>query len=148
MKKILKYSSIFIIIDFISKIIISKNLFENQSIKIMNNFFNITYAKNTGIAFSFLENSRIIIIIITLAILIALFLYLKEKILEKFELFAYSLIIGGAFGNLIDRIIYGYVIDFLDFKLFNYHYPIFNLADSFIVIGIILLLIKEHKEEL
>ena len=71
----------------------------------------------------------------------------KNNIQNKLELVSISLIIGGSLGNLMDRVIRGYVIDFLDFKIFNYNFPIFNLADTFIVIGVILLLLKEIRKE-
>ena len=71
----------------------------------------------------------------------------KNNIQNKLELVSISLIIGGSLGNLMDRVVRGYVIDFLDFKIFNYNFPIFNLADTFIVIGVILLLLKELRKE-
>ena len=63
------------------------------------------------------------------------------------EKVAFSLIVGGAIGNFVDRVFYGYVIDFIDIKIFKYDYPIFNLADSFIVIGVILLVIYTWRCE-
>ena len=71
---------------------------------------------------------------------IVLYVY-KNKPKYKLEKIAYSLILGGAIGNFLDRIVYGYVIDFLDFYIFGYNYPIFNLADTFIVLGVLLLII-------
>ena len=76
-----------------------------------------------------------------------MFLTIKNNIQNKLELVSLALIIGGSLGNLMDRVVRGYVIDFLDFKLFNYNFPIFNLADTFIVIGVILLLLKELRKE-
>ena len=70
----------------------------------------------------------------------------KEK-LSKLECLSFGMIIGGIFGNLFDRLFFHYVIDFLDFKLFGYNYPIFNLADCFIVIGIILMFIISIRKE-
>ena len=70
----------------------------------------------------------------------------KEEI-NKIESISYGMIIGGIIGNLFDRIIYSYVIDFLDFRIFGYHYPVFNLADSFIVIGIIMMIILTIRKE-
>lgn len=130
---------IFVIIDLISKVLISNYLFDD-SVTIINNFFNITYAKNTGVAFSFLEGNRFLIIIVTLIMVMILINYLCKNKVSNIERVAFSLIIGGATGNLIDRIVYGYVIDFFDFKIFGYDYPIFNIADSFIVIGVMILL--------
>ena len=72
-------------------------------------------------------------------------MFIRNKKLNKFESINYGLLTGGIIGNLLDRIIYGYVIDFLDFNIIGYNYPIFNLADSFIVISIILIIFNEFK---
>lgn len=141
MKKTILISLITLIIDIISKQLILNNMIEHQSIAIIDNFFSITYAKNTGVAFSFLEGKLPLIIIATAIVILILLKYIKQSNLNKYETICYGLIIGGGIGNLIDRLIYGYVIDFLDFNIFNYPFPIFNLADTAIVIGIILLLI-------
>lgn len=147
MKKIMPISILVLIIDIISKQIILKTVTEGEKIVIIKKFFSITLAKNTGIAFSMLERKIPIIIIVTLFIIFILINDIKNRKIKKIEQFSYALVIGGAIGNLLDRIIYGYVIDFLDFKIFNYDYPIFNLADTFIVIGIILILIINIKEK-
>ena len=86
------------------------------------------------------------IVIITIIITVFLIKYTQEKELNKLEKISYGLVIGGALGNIIDRVFYGYVIDFIDVHIFNYNYPIFNLADSFIVIGIILILMDSLKK--
>ncbi|MGN1399607.1 MAG: signal peptidase II, partial [Erysipelotrichaceae bacterium] len=102
----------------------------------------ITYTCNDGAAFSILKGQRVLFIVMTV-LAIGLFVYYlarnKVKWLEKYSLL---LIISGAIGNLIDRILYGYVIDFLDFYIFGYDFPVFNIADSFITIGAIGLIIS------
>ena len=145
MKQIFKYSFILILIDQIIKLVIS-NMLEN--ITIIKNFFNLTYVENTGAAFSILENSRIFLIIITFISIFLIYKYLlKDKKIKKIETIVYSLLLGGIIGNLIDRIIYGYVIDYLEFIIFNKHMPIFNFADICIVIGTTLFLYLTIKEE-
>ena len=132
----------FLIIDIISKIIVSNLMNVNDSILVIKDFFYITYVRNTGAAFSVFSNNTWLVILISLVIIFFLILYLyKNKPKSRLEIVGYSMILGGAFGNFIDRIVYGYVIDFFDFYIFNYDYPIFNLADSFIFIGVIFLII-------
>lgn len=144
MKKIGIISLVFIIIDFIVKIIINNNMNVYDSISIIPSFFSITYVRNIGAAFSIMENSRILFIIIGFIALILIYKYLiMNKVLNKYLMISYSMLIGGIIGNMIDRIIYGYVIDYLSFNLFGYNFPIFNLADTFIVVSIIMLLLCE-----
>lgn len=146
MKKIILISILILLLDIITKQLVITNLLEHQSITIINNFFSITYAKNTGVAFSFLEGYLPLVILITSTIIISILIYINKNNPNKYESICYGFIIGGALGNLLDRIIYGYVIDFLDFTIFNYNYPIFNIADTFIVIGILILIILSFKE--
>lgn len=141
MKKIILISLFVLGIDIISKQLVLNFMLEHQSIPIIINFFYITFAKNTGVAFSFLEGKVPLIIIMTSIIIILILKYIKSTNPNKYESVSYGLILGGAIGNLIDRIIYGYVIDFLDFNIFGYPYPIFNLADTSIVIGVAALII-------
>ena len=135
---------IFFLIDLFSKYLITKLIIFGESITIINNFLNITYVKNTGAALSILNNNTLIVKIISLLIIIALIIYMynNKNSSSKFERLGYSLVLGGALGNLFDRLVYGYVIDFIDIYIFNYDYPIFNLADTFIVIGVIILFIS------
>ncbi len=150
---IIYISIILLLIDQISKVLIVKLIDINSSIELIKNFFYLTYTHNTGAAFSILTGKRIFLILVALVILIVIFNYIKKnKIESKAEKIAFSLIIGGSIGNLLDRIVRGYVIDFLDFKIFGYNFPIFNVADTFIVIGVFLLLIitlarKEVKHD-
>jgi len=148
MKKIIGVSSIFLIIDIVIKLLVKNNLVLNQSIKIIDNFFYITYVKNTGAAWSILSGKQLFLILVSLFIVISLFIYLyKKKTYTKIEKIGYSMLIAGAVGNLIDRIVYGYVIDYLNFYIFNYNFPVFNFADTCIVIGIVLLCISSWREE-
>ena len=134
---------ILVIIDLTVKLIIKNTMIPNQSITIINNFFYITYVKNTGAAWSILSGRKIFLIIFSLIVIISIIYYIiKRKEYNKLELIGYSMVLSGAIGNLIDRIIYGYVIDYLDFYIFNYDYPIFNIADILIVIGIIIIFIS------
>jgi len=145
MKQIIKYSFILILIDQIIKILVSNMI---ESIIIIKNFLNLTYVENTGAAFSILENNTIFLIIITFISLFLIYKFLlKNKQFNKLEIVTYSLLIGGIIGNLMDRIIHGYVIDYLEFIILNRHMPIFNFADICIVIGTFLFLFITIKEE-
>ena len=145
-------SIIFIIIDQLFKIIVVNNLTNNKSIEVIKSFFYLTYTNNKGAAFSILTGRRILLILVALVVIGVLIYYVrKNKIEGKVNKIALSLVIGGSIGNLIDRILRGAVIDFIDVKIFGYNFPIFNLADTFIVIGVFLLIIemfrKEHKND-
>lgn len=133
---------IFLLLDIVSKVLVSKYIVLEKSIKIINDFFYITYVRNTGVAWSMFSSKTILVLLVSSFIILGIILYIyNNRPKNKLEKVAYSMILGGAIGNFVDRIIYGYVIDFIDIKIFGYDYPIFNLADSFIVIGVILLVI-------
>ena len=141
-------SIILLCIDQISKLLVVNLLTKTDSITIIKNFFYLTYINNDGAAISILVGKRIFLILIAVLVIVMLIRYIKKNnIQNKLELVSISLIIGGSLGNLMDRVVRGYVIDFLDFKIFNYNFPIFNLADTFIVIGVFLLLLKEIRKE-
>lgn len=143
MTTIIILSLIFLIIDQITKILVIKILPLSGSIEIIKNFFYIIPTNNTGAAFSILIGQRIFLILITIAILAFLIQYIKKnKIERKIDIISFSFIIGGSLGNLIDRIVRGYVVDFISIKLGSYNFPIFNIADTLIVVGVFLLLIK------
>lgn len=130
---------ILILLDQITKGMISSNMLLHESIPVINNIFHITYARNFGAAFSILQNQKSFFIIIgSITIAILIFVVIRyEKRFDKVLMTSLSLITGGAIGNLIDRIRLGYVVDFLDFNVF----PVFNIADSSIVCGTILMII-------
>ena len=148
MKKISIISTILVIIDQVVKIIIDKSLPLNKSVEIINHFFSLTYVRNDGAAFSILSGNIFFLIIIALFALYIIYKYfIKGKELTNINIIIYTLIISGIIGNLIDRIIRGYVIDYFDFTIFKYHFAIFNIADIYIVIGCILLILYTLKEE-
>lgn len=152
MKKILPISLLLIVIDQIVKILVINKMALQQSITIINNFFNITYVRNTGAAWSILSGNVLLLIMISVLALVTIYYYLiKDKDLNKIDIVSYSMLIGGIIGNLIDRIVHGYVIDYLNFKIFNYNFPIFNIADTLIVISIIIigisLIVGEYREQ-
>lgn len=152
MKKILPISLLLIVIDQIIKILVINKMALQQSIIVINNFFNITYVRNTGAAWSILSGNVLLLIMISVLALVTIYYYLiKDKDLNKIDIVSYSMLIGGIIGNLIDRIVHGYVIDYLDFKIFNYNFPIFNIADTLIVISIIIigisLIVGEYREQ-
>ena len=141
-------SIIFIIIDQVSKLIVINTLSKTKSVEVIKSFFYLTYTNNNGAAFSILTGKRVILIIVTLIVIGILIYYIrKTKVKENINKIALSLVIGGSIGNLIDRIVRGAVVDFLDFKIFGYNYPIFNLADTFIVLGVFLLLISMFRKD-
>jgi len=150
-EKIYSISAIVIIIDQIIKILISTKMKLNAEIEVIPNFFSIVFVKNKGAAFSILQDQKIFLVIISLLVLFFLNRYIdKNKIFNKYSIISLGFIIGGIIGNLLDRLIQDGVIDYLSFQISKYFFPVFNLADSFIIIGIILMLIsiiKEEKEE-
>lgn len=135
-------SSIVLLIDQIVKLLIKINMNLNEEISIISNFFSIQYLKNTGAAFSILENQTILLVVTSIICISVIVYYLKkEENLTPLMSISFGLILGGIFGNLIDRIINQGVIDFLSFKIFKYNFPVFNIADIGITIGVFLLLI-------
>lgn len=136
-------SIIFLIIDQITKILVVNSLVPGENIEIIKNIFSIIYTNNTGAAFSILLGKRIFLIVVAILIIGILLYYIKKnKVDGKLNIIAFSLIIGGSLGNLIDRIVRGYVVDFISIKLGSYNFPIFNIADTLIVVGVFLLLIE------
>lgn len=146
MNLFISISLLAIIIDQVVKIVVTNNMVLNTPITIINNFFYLTYVTNEGAAWSILDGSRLLLIFLAIIALIAIYLFfIKNKKLETIEYIIYGLLVGGIVGNLIDRVIYGYVIDYLDFYIFNYDFPIFNIADICIVISVCLLLLQTIK---
>lgn len=135
-----------LLLDIGSKFLVSRIFILNESKTIIDNFLNITYVRNTGAAWSILDNNTWIVTVISLLIIIGIIYYVyRNRVSKKILKMGYGLILGGAVGNFIDRIVYGYVIDFIDIDIFGWNYPIFNLADMFIVVGVILVMIDAWR---
>jgi signal peptidase II len=136
-----------IAVDQLTKAIVARSIGLYSSRNIIPGFFNITHIHNKGAIFGFFSRteSLLVFILLTLASLVALSLvvyyFFKTPATERAMKISFSLILAGALGNLIDRIFRGYVIDFLDFYVNKWHWPFFNIADSCITIGAILLLL-------
>ncbi len=129
-----------IILDFVSKKLVLNTMTLGQSIPLWKDVFHLTFVKNEGASFGMLKGGRWFFIIITIALISYIIYYiLKEKERNKLFLLAASFIIGGGIGNMIDRLMTGKVVDFFDFCLINF--AIFNVADCFVVVGAILMII-------
>lgn len=146
MKKIGIISLIVIIIDRILKVLVTNNFALNVRNKIIDGFFYITNCHNEGAAFSLFSGNVLFLIFITLIVLFLIYRTINKENVNKIGILAYGLLLGGILGNLYDRIFYGYVIDYLDFRIFNFNFAIFNLADAAIVIGAILLIVFEGSD--
>ena len=138
---------LFLLIDIISKQLVLYFMVENQTIQIIPHFFSLTYVKNTGVAFSMLEGNILFILLMSVIVVGILVYFAKSKGNGRLEKICYSMILGGALGNFLDRIFYGYVIDFFDFTLFGFKMAIFNVADVLIVCGVFLLIVLEILKE-
>lgn len=149
MKKVALVGTLCLIIDQIIKLIITNNMELNQSLNIIKSFFSITYVRNYGAAFSILTGSTFFLICTTImALAFIYFIFIKNEKNSSLQFILYGILFGGIIGNLIDRVIYGYVVDYLDFNIFGFNAPIFNFADICIVVSIILIVSITLKESL
>ncbi len=135
-----------IVLDQITKAVITEKLFMYGSHKVIDGFFSLVYVMNPGAAFGFLARAPEIfrylffISVTVLAILLITYYISKSKSQDVLIVIALTLIFGGAVGNLIDRIRFGAVVDFLDFYIGAWHWPAFNVADSAISVGAVLMI--------
>lgn len=138
------------IIDQIIKYLVVSNISIGTEKVIIDNFLKFIYIRNTGAAFGILSGNIIFLIFITVLLIFYIVNEMKKNINNNLSLLSFSLILSGAFGNLIDRVVRGYVVDYISFTLFSREMSVFNLADTYITIGVILLIyiiIKEGKNE-
>lgn len=132
---------ILLFLDQISKYL--TRVYLTHDIKIIDNFFHLTYVKNSGAAFGIFSNNKILLLYLTTFIIIALvIMYFKFNYrMNLYTNFVSILFIAGAIGNLIDRIVHGYVTDMLHFYIFKYSFPVFNLADVYISLSVFFIII-------
>lgn len=145
------YTAILILMDQISKYIIVKTMNVGESIPVIGEVLQITSHRNYGAAWGMLQNQMMFFYIITIVVLIALiYFYYKEAADNLLMQCGLMLIFAGAIGNFIDRLFRGNVVDFIDTKIISYDFPIFNVADSCLTIGVLILLYEllfNQKEE-
>lgn len=132
-----------ILLDQVSKWFVVQKMELYESITVIENFFFITSHRNKGAAWGILQNQMLFFYIITIFVIVGIIFYMQKYVKEDNRLLgvALSFILGGAIGNFIDRLVRKEVVDFLDVMIFTYDYPIFNIADSFLVIGVGLIII-------
>jgi len=141
-------------LDQLTKQAIRADFVYGESRPVIDGFFNLVYVRNDGAAWNLLSGQGIILILISVSVLVFLIVcrnrFLEDRFLHHLLL---GLMIGGIAGNLIDRIRFGWVTDFLDFEFGSYHYPSFNIADSAICIAVVIYIItnlfqqKENQEK-
>lgn len=142
-----------VILDQVTKFYIANGFELYQSVEVIKGFFNITYIRNSGVAFGIFSGLKepmvkiFFIVISLIAIITIVIIYRGTDDKMLFTKIALSLILSGAVGNLIDRISSGEVIDFLDFHWHEHHWPAFNVADSCITVGVGLLMITMIGKE-
>jgi signal peptidase II len=137
-------SFLIIVIDRVVKILVNRYIPLNKTVNVIKNVFYLTDVHNEGAAFSIMYGLRYILIAISIAFLVLIIYYMYKK--KKYNI-EFALIIGGLLGNLIDRIVFGYVIDYIGVIIFKYYFPIFNIADALIVIGAIILLFRKDGDK-
>ena len=155
-KLLFGWLAVILILDQLTKFIVDRTMPLHHSIPVIDDVFSLTYIRNTGAAFGILAGSAarfrlpflVLFSVLAIGFIIMMVRRLPDR--ERGLITALAFILGGAIGNLIDRIAYGEVIDFLDFYWSRYHWPAFNLADSFITIGVLITvfyLIKAKGED-
>ena len=147
-RKITLITVIVFIIDQLIKNIVKSYL---SRVVVIPNFFELIYAENDGVAFSMLSGNKVFIITLSLCLTFILIYYLKKDVKQnnngKLNSIAYGLLFGGIIGNLFDRLVRGVVIDYISFNIFGYRFPIFNIADITIIIGVILMILSSKEEK-
>lgn len=137
-----------IILDQITKWLIEKNLELGESITVIENFLYITSHRNRGAAWGILQGQMWFFYVITTIVIVGIIIYIQKAAKGKMLLgVSLGLMLGGAIGNFIDRVFRKQVVDFINTYIFGYDFPVFNIADSALVVGVTLLMIQMFLEE-
>ena len=137
-----------ILLDQITKWLIVNNMYLGESITIIDKVLYITSHRNRGAAWGILQGRMWFFYVITIAVIIAIMYYLHKEAKGKWLLgVSLAFMLGGAVGNFIDRVLRKEVVDFIHTYIFSYNFPVFNIADSALVIGVILLMIQMLRDE-
>lgn len=143
------FGLIFLIVDQAIKFLVESKMVLHESIIVLDNFFSITLVHNLGAAFSILNGNKILLISVGVVAVLLLVMYINScKSLTDVDVFIYSLLLGGILGNLLDRILKGYVVDYLSFNFGNYYFPIFNFADICIVVSVLFMILGSIRGDL
>lgn len=141
-------ASVFFILDQGIKVLCELVLTYQKPVSVISNFFDINLVHNYGAAWNLFDGNRMFLIFVAILFLgIIYYFFLKENKVTRFEAMTLGLLVGGVLGNLCDRILRGYVVDYLSFQIFGYPFPVFNLADSCIVIAVILIFIDTVRRK-
>jgi signal peptidase II len=148
--KIISLIIFLIVFDQLIKFLVTLNFNLGEEFVIINNFLKFIYIKNTGAAFGMFSGNTFMLILIAIVLIWYLIKEIKTNLNNKLSIISFSLVLGGALGNLIDRVFRGYVVDYISFTLFNSEMAIFNMADIYITFGVLLLLyivIRDGRNE-
>lgn len=141
-------AAVIIAIDQLTKWLVVSKMELYEQIPIIDNFFYLTSHRNSGAAWGILQDQMLFFYIVTVVVLVGVIYYMHTYAKgNKLLSLGLSFILGGAIGNFIDRLLHQEVVDFLDFIIFKYDYPIFNIADSALVVGVILVIITTFIDE-
>lgn len=125
------------ILDQVTKVIVHTGFALEESIVVIPGFFNLTYLRNSGAAWGMFGNYNTVLMALSVVMLTVMVIFRRSFLSDTWEhRLALGLMVGGIIGNLIDRLRHGYVIDFLDFHIAGHHWPVFNVADSSICVGV------------
>ncbi|SDW03096.1 signal peptidase II Aspartic peptidase. MEROPS family A08 [Marinococcus luteus] len=150
--KIIKWhyllAALIIIFDQVTKYIVAASMRIGESIEVVPSFLYLTSHRNAGAAFGILQGQRWFFLIITIVVIAVVVYYMQQYGTLSFTFgIPLALVLGGAIGNFIDRMLFGEVVDFVDVYLFAYNYPIFNVADAALTVGVVWLIIGMFLDE-